>query len=349
MRCGERYNFDGAEALEWLGVGKGKERVKKVKVEKVEKVKVEKVKVEKVEKVKWPFSKENVKKEGCEGIKYEQCLFTQCDGKKVNEKYCGKCLEECGKNASGMPDGGTVEERLKCGLMEYRDTKGRKPINYVKYLIKTKKDVEEVKKMSKEMNVFVDEIHWTEEEVKKGRKKTVKKEEEQGKEKKRGRPKKIEEVKKEEVKDLFAELVKESLKEKCVEKVEEKVEEKAEEKVVEKKEEKVVEKKKGKKAVEKKVKKEVEKKSKKVEKKVEKEEVKKIEEVKEEKKEEVKKVTVKRVNVDGVEYLWSQDTNVIYDMKTKEEVGIYDAVTKTIKELPEDGEIEEEEYESEEE
>lgn len=326
MRCGERYNFDGAEALEWLGVGKVKERVKKVKVEKVEKVKVEKVK--------WPFSKENVNKEGCEGIKYEQCLFTQCDGKKVNEKYCVKCLEECGKNASGMPDGGTVEERLKCGLMEYRDTKGRKPISYVKYLIKTKKDVEEVKKMSKEMNVFVDEIHWTEEEVKKGRKKTVKKEEEQGKEKKRGRPKKIEEVKKEEVKDLFAELVKESLKEKCVEKVEEKVEEK------------VVEKKKGKKEVEKKVKKEVEKKNKKVEK----EEVKKVEVVKEEKKvEEVKKVTVKRVNVDGVEYLWSQDTNVIYDMKTKEEVGIYDAVTKTIKELPEDGEIEEEEYESEEE
>ena len=46
--------------------------------------------------------------------------------------------------------------------------------------------------------------------------------------------------------------------------------------------------------------------------------------------------------------MWSQDTNVLYNM-SKEEVGIYDPVTKTIKELAEDGEIEEEEYESEEE
>ena len=338
MRCGERYNFDGEEALEWLGVVKGKESVKKVlKKEGLEKVKEKKViKKEKKVEVKWPFSKENVKKEGCEGIKYDQCLFTQCDGKKVSEKYCGKCMEECSKNASGMPDGGTVEERLRCGLMEYRDTKGRKPMNYVKYLIKTKKDVEEIKKMSKEMNVFVDEMHWSEEEVKKGRKKTVKKEEE-GKEKKRGRPKKIEEVEKEEVKDLFAELVKESLKDKCEEKVEENVEEKKGKKVAEKK---------SKKEVSKKV---AEKKVKKVE---EKNEVKKVEEKKVEAKvevgEEVKKVTVKRVKVEGVEYLWSQDTNVLYNM-SKEEVGIYDSVTKTIKELPEDGEIEEEEYESEEE
>lgn len=340
MRCGERYNFDGEEALEWLGLKKvsKKEGLEKVK-EKVLK------KVLKGSEVKWPFSKENVKKEGCEGIKYDQCLFTQCEGKKVSEKYCVKCMEECSKNASGMPDGGTVEERLRCGLMEYRDTKGRKPINYVKYLIKTKKNVEEIKKMSKEMNVFVDEMHWVEEEVKKGRKKTVKKEEEQGKEKKRGRPKKIEEVEKEEVKDLFAELVKESLKDKCEEKVEKKVEENVEEKVSKKSKKEV-----SKKVAEKKSKKEV---SKVEEKKVaEKKEVKKVEEKKVEEKvevsEEVEKVTVKRVKVEGVEYLWSQQTNVLYNM-SREEVGIYDPVTKSIKELPEDGEIEEEEYESEEE
>jgi hypothetical protein len=84
----------------------------------------------------------------------------------------------------------------------------------------------------------------------------------------------------------------------------------------------------------------------------EKKEVKKVEEKKVEQKvevsEEVEKVTVKRVKVEGVEYLWSQQTNVLYNM-SKEEVGIYDPVTKTINELPEDGEIEEEEYESEEE
>jgi len=67
-------------------------------------------------------------------------------------------------------------------------------------------------------------------------------------------------------------------------------------------------------------------------------------------KEEVKsqKVTVTRIKIADVEYLKSS-TNILYNPKTKEEVGLYDPATKTLLPLPDDDEDEEEEegYESE--
>jgi chemotaxis protein histidine kinase CheA len=72
-------------------------------------------------------------------------------------------------------------------------------------------------------------------------------------------------------------------------------------------------------------------------------------EKKPEEQEEVKpqKVTVTRIKIDDVEYLKSS-TNILYNPKTREEVGLYDPVTKTITPLPEDDDEEEEEegYES---
>jgi len=58
------------------------------------------------------------------------------------------------------------------------------------------------------------------------------------------------------------------------------------------------------------------------------------------------KVSVTRIQISGKSYLKST-SNVIYDPNTKEEVGIWDPVTKTIKDLPEeDDEEEEESYET---
>jgi len=58
------------------------------------------------------------------------------------------------------------------------------------------------------------------------------------------------------------------------------------------------------------------------------------------------KVTVSRVTIDGVEYLKSA-ANILYNPHSKEEMGLYDPISKTIKELPEDDEEEEEEEEEE--
>jgi hypothetical protein len=58
------------------------------------------------------------------------------------------------------------------------------------------------------------------------------------------------------------------------------------------------------------------------------------------------KVSVTRIQISGKQYLKSSN-NILYDPNTKEEVGLWDAETKTIKELPEeDEEVEEEDYES---
>jgi hypothetical protein len=54
------------------------------------------------------------------------------------------------------------------------------------------------------------------------------------------------------------------------------------------------------------------------------------------------KVTVTRITIGGIEYLKSP-ANILYDTKTKEEVGLYDPATKTIQALPDE---EEEEAES---
>jgi len=61
-----------------------------------------------------------------------------------------------------------------------------------------------------------------------------------------------------------------------------------------------------------------------------------------------KKVTVKRITIDGKQYLKSSE-NLLYDPETKEEMGIYDPVTNTIKALPDDSEDElsEDEYDNE--
>ena len=61
-----------------------------------------------------------------------------------------------------------------------------------------------------------------------------------------------------------------------------------------------------------------------------------------------KKVTVKRITIDGKQYLKTSE-NLLYDPETKEEMGIYDPVTNTIKELPNDSEDElsEDEYDNE--
>ena len=59
----------------------------------------------------------------------------------------------------------------------------------------------------------------------------------------------------------------------------------------------------------------------------------------------VKKVTVSRITINGVQYL-KTSANLLYNPDTKEEVGIYDPETETIKALP-DEEEDESEYDSE--
>ena len=61
----------------------------------------------------------------------------------------------------------------------------------------------------------------------------------------------------------------------------------------------------------------------------------------------VEKVTVSRITINDIKYLKSS-TNILYNPDTREEVGLYDPETKSIKALPDDEEEEmtEDTYES---
>ena len=54
------------------------------------------------------------------------------------------------------------------------------------------------------------------------------------------------------------------------------------------------------------------------------------------------KVKVSRFTVKGKEYLKNIETNVLYNEKTREEIGIWNPKTKTIEEIPDDYDSEEE-------
>jgi len=346
--CGSLYNFDGSEAINRLGLCGSKDvnlSVSSVGM-----------------KLSWPipFNKECINEYDCEGLKYNNGLFTQCKNKKEGDRYCKTCEEECSKNASGLPDNGCISDRMKCGLMEFRDPKGRKPSAFLSILKKKNISIEKVREDAKVMSIMIDEEHFTET----VKEKVVKEKKEKGE--KRGRPKKApKEVETSGVVDLFAELVEEAVVNKTESEVvtsEVVVEEKPKKEKVSAEEKEL---KKAEKETAKAAKKEAEKQAReekraaekaakaeaKKEKKPAKKDVKKDEKKAEEqvaKIEEPKaKVTVTRFEHEGKKYLKSTE-NILYDPVTKDELGIWCEESKTIKALPEDDdeEIEEEEYES---
>ena len=324
------------------------------------------------------FDERNVKENGCNGLKYNGGLFTQCDVE-VKKDGCGYC-EVCSKEAEehGKPLCGTVKERIEMGS-SFEDSKGRKAIKYLRYLKKEKKSVDEAKEIASSEGWYLPEGEVSDVKVVK---------------EKRGRPKKdIKEVATEKVVDIFACMVEEvstssienekendmmneltesmvklSVEKKTTPAAEKKAQEKAlkEQEKALKEQEKLLEK--EKKAQEKALKEqekllkeqEKEKKAQEKEKKAqekalkEQEKEKKVQEkekkVQEKEKkeavvEEKVKVQVSKFTYEGKEY-YKTSNNLVYDPVTKEEVGIYCDETKTIKELPDDSdsEIEEEEY-----
>ena len=328
-----------------------------------------------------PFSGEKNGK-CCEGLRYNDGLYTQCEvAKKGENKYCAVCEK-------GNLKYGTIDDRMSAGIMEFKDPSGKSPVHYSKIMKKLKVTKEEVLEEGLKMGKIVNEIHLEVQEEKRGRPKAVKVVKEKT-EKKKGRPKKEPKGLELENKttDLFASLIanssseiddmchaefvknseengvsivecepellkaciaqekknasKEEAKalkeqEKALEKAK-KEEEKAQAKLL-KEQEKALEKAKKeqdkapKKAVEKKV---VEKKV--VEKKV----VEKKVVVEEEEEADV----VKKIKVDGVTYLKSKKSGIVYNME-QDVIGKWDDVNEKIIFKPADAELEEDECES---
>ena len=212
MMCSEKYGFDGVEAIEYLNLS-GMKLERKV-------MRRSKGKKEKSRKVPMPFSREMVLESGCQGIRYNGGLYSQCLLDCLGKEYCNTCKKECEMNGTDKPDNGSISDRMKVGIMEYKDVKGRSPKEYLKVLKKLNIREEEAREEASKNNYIIDEIHFErkerkEKEVKgdKGRPKKEKKEvEAQVVKEVVKEEKKVKKVKKEkeEKVDLFAELASES-------------------------------------------------------------------------------------------------------------------------------------------
>lgn len=128
----------------------------------------------------------------CECLKVSSGLYTQCNNVKSTETvYCNKCIILNDKNG-GTPVYGSVNDRIKCGILDYIDPTGKKPVPYVNIMKKLNLTREEVESRARELEWCVPECHFEEPEKKtRGRpkKESSEKKEKTGKER-RGRPKK---------------------------------------------------------------------------------------------------------------------------------------------------------------
>lgn len=175
LACAEKYGFDGdAEVrhqLEKAVVVKAVKAVKEVKAKQTTKQTTQEFPL--------PFIPSEVKEECCQGLKYNRGLFTQCLSKKgESSELCKTCVKMCC---------GTVSDRLAVGLMEYKDSKGRKPVAYMTLLNRMKKSDEEVDAFVKSLEFEIPEEHLIKEVKETSQVKEVKETKKGGG---RGRPKK---------------------------------------------------------------------------------------------------------------------------------------------------------------
>ncbi len=305
-----------------------------------------------------------------------------------NGNFCKGCQTEADKNATGSPDCGNINSRLAMGLYEFKDPKGRSPTSYLKVIEKLKLSVDNALIEANKLNIVIPEVHLKviEKEKKasgnRGRPKkpaTIQAEnvtdlfaklsaegETEVAEEGENKPEKAKKAKLSDEEKAAKKAALEA--ERALKKAEREAKQAAEREEREAKRKAEAETKKAereaKQAAEK-----AEREAKRAAEKAEREQKKAAEKeaknaLKSKKSESVAtapapvaapvadsvaptKVTVTRIQISGKAYLKSSD-NVLYDPETKEEIGIWDPESKTIKDLPEDDEDEEveDEYET---
>ena len=203
--CGDRYGFDAEVAIRELGL-------ETVKVSRKSSTNLSKSKVVVVkEKARFalPFNGE-CSEHSCQALRQNNGLYTQCQfARKGDKSYCKPCQQLADKSEDGVPEYGTIMQRLSVDIFEYVDPKGRKPVSYTKVMKKYKLTEEQVLEEAGRLNITINPGHFVApvQETKRGRPASAK----EAKEPKglKGRPKKAKKVLEIEgdEDDLFASLV----------------------------------------------------------------------------------------------------------------------------------------------
>ena len=201
--CSRHYNFDCDEALRMLGIVNAKV-IQTKRIEVKEKVAVLKSAFP------LPYNGE-LKNDCCYALRQNNGLYTQCQSSvKDDTKFCKQCKIMADKGVDGVPEYGTIEQRMEVGIFEYVDPKGRKPVAYTKVMKKYKITKEQAEEEALKFNININEGHFEvpESDSKRGRPSSGNKAPKEAKGTK-GRPKKAKKVIQIEGDndDLFAALV----------------------------------------------------------------------------------------------------------------------------------------------
>ena len=152
--CGSVHNFDAEEMIRAMNIMD----MSLSESESKSKSKVLKACKQKILKSKFPLPFCGELKEGwCHALRQNHGLYTQCETDVKGETYCKKC--------GPSPEYGTIEDRLKVGLMEFRDPKGKAPTHFTKVMKKLKISREEVEEEAGKLNIIINDIHFEEEKV----------------------------------------------------------------------------------------------------------------------------------------------------------------------------------------
>jgi len=139
LECALRHNFDGDEELRILGLDNVTVILKKKPIIKQKPVITDKPKFC------LPFLASSVDENGCNGIAFNEGLYTQCKKVRIeNETFCKMCLGESQASENGEPKNGTVQRRSNSPYYSYEDSRGRMPPSYQDYMKKrgiTQEDV----------------------------------------------------------------------------------------------------------------------------------------------------------------------------------------------------------------
>jgi hypothetical protein len=199
--CASEYHFDADTAIRSLGLCSLKVSRKAMKVKPVREVVVK-------PSFPLPYSGEMLMS-CCQALRQNNGLYTQCQMVCKSGSYCKGCQLLADKSADGIPEYGTITQRLAVGILEYVDPKGRRPVAYTKVMKKYKVSKEQVLEEAGKFNMSIAPIHFVvaESVSKRGRPKTEK----VAKDPKgaKGRPKKSKKVLEveDDEDDLFASLV----------------------------------------------------------------------------------------------------------------------------------------------
>jgi hypothetical protein len=113
--CGSRYNFDSEEAIRLLGLNFIK--LERKSTGKIVEQKSSKAKVLPLRSAfPLPFNGE-FNDMYCYALRQNNGLYTQCQiARKGDKHYCKSCQALAEKSENGVPEYGTIQNRLACGI-----------------------------------------------------------------------------------------------------------------------------------------------------------------------------------------------------------------------------------------